>query len=474
MSNKDDKDLDNKIADDMFDDDDVLSELDDGNDLDELDGFSDVDEDDIKRSSSERMLDLDDLDDEIEELKSSNNDLEDEYMLKKKSRQESDEDDFSTEEDNEPDESDESDESAADDETSEEESSGSRNKLIMKAAQGVFVVMVGFFVYNLMFAGEVPNEENLMQEPVIIDRPLVKEIDINTVTPSIDDSFIAIEDKISKENELKKESVAIITEKPVLISEPVIEIKEVTHNASNTNSNVDMQAELYRQLTKNISRAHGLTLTDVGGETYIIGQDGATNYKSSNGTEIPYYGYSVKVISAWLEGKLVLLSNGTFVDKEKAPLDNEIIRLAEMQKEMELSEKTILKNQEDQEKARLIKIAEDKAREEERLKAEESRLTQENDLKKALDRLNKLASEVEAKKEEDSKPKVIQPKLLEGWSVNGEFKSVKNGFVLNGYLIRDADGNFYKMLIGDTHQEFGLIRGYDGNGRFFIGNYYIL
>ena len=503
-TNNDDLNLDDKLADDLLNDIDDLDSIDGlddmGDDID-LDSLDDIDEDDADdiskdiKASEDSIPEEDDLEVLDKEIASLNGEL---SSLEEDNHESNDfsldkDDDGDEDEDDDDDDDDDDDYDDDDDDLEDMEAKQQRkNALIRNGAMGVFALMVGGFVYNLMFAGELPNETNVVAETSAPKQSTVS-IDVNSKTPNLDDTFKSVEQEInakqgnvtnetSSSNPSVSDKVLEITTviepsdkkaiKPKASQEEQPKAKESVemddHNVNNLTPVIpaDLNEELHKKITKGMSRAQGVSISEDG---VILDQE-MQPHDVQVGTEISYYAYNIKVITVLLDGNLVLFSNGTFADSERVKVDRQIMEMAKAQKLMKQKEEEILKRQEQAEADKAMALAKEKAREEERLKAQEAQQAQKIQLEKALERLNTLSKEVERK----NTPKKEVPKLLEGWSVNGEFKAVKNGYVLNGYLIRDADGNFYKMLVGDTHEEFGLIRGYDGNGRFFIGNSYIL
>jgi hypothetical protein len=503
MSNKkeDDLTLDEKLAEDLLneaDDNDFLEYHDELSELDDLDKVDDLDDEsspeekndtlEVKKSidkelsntNSSEMDELDELDNEISSLNDELDELEnydDDVELDDDIELDDDLDDVK------PDDVEDDNIELDDDIEAAEDKIKKKNALIMRCASGAFVVMVGGFLYNMMFAGELPSEPvEIASKPVPITHK-AEAININSVTPSLDNTFSKLDSAIKKQ-ELPKEPKNNITlskkdinapdEPTILVSKNEEPNKATIQPIPVIKEKVDIKEAMYLEFTKGKSRADGISIQKENEISTIIGQDNKSKYELQVGNKINYYKEPVTIVSVVLDDTLALLSNGTYIDQKRDKIDQEIMNLALQKEELERNESLIKLEQAKIEKNKAIRLAEEKARREEKLKADEEKMRQEAELAKALTRLNKLADEVEKQKAEDNKPKVIAPKILEGWSVNGEFKAIKNGFVLNGYLIRDADGNFYKMLVGDSHEKFGLIRGYDGNGRFFVGNYYIL
>lgn len=515
MTDKKDDDLklDERLAEDLVDDMDDIEGLE---DLDEIDDFDNLDDDlddmeveDTNSSNQEEVetdsaqkgdsatheeKDIEELDEEISSLNNELDELEDENLEDDEAEVEDDESDFEEDPEEEPEEDPEEEM----DLDAIEEKERKKKTLIMRGATGAFVIMAGGFLYNLMFAGEIPNEQNIVS-PVAQEQNAAPEpVSIDTTTPNMDSTFDAFEKKATKDIDTKEPLIA--TEEPsnrdnkdtTSSTNDEDSLSAVSDDKKSSNSKeddglivepdttkveasqqpeqgIDLDSALRDKLVKDLSRGQGVHINSDG---KIVGQDNHKTYELYVGQTIPYYSYNVDVVSIFFDGELALLSNGTYIDKNRIKVDENLMKMANTQKELETKEKELREKREKEEKDRALRIAEERAREEERMKAQEQQKLQEEKLKKALERINTLANEIESsKKKEVESPK---PKLLEGWSVNGEFKAIRNGFVLNGYLVRDAEGNFYKMLVGDTHEEFGIIRGYDGNGRFFIGNGYIL
>jgi len=485
MSDKKDDDLgfEDKLADDLMDDMDDIDGLDDLDDIDELDELDDIeqvdDDSEYEAAPSESAKDFDELDSEISSLNEELNDLETEEHDYEDEGEDEDDESLSDSEDDEQD--------AEEDELEAlEEKSKKKNALIMKAATGAFVLMIGGFVYNLMFAGELPNEDNLVDTSPTTQPTLAPVVSVDTQTQPLDKTFEGVDTTLSapsasnKSQPLKTETAS---NKPAEVSLPSVEKKEAINIVDikspkeenkpvpviTVSESIDVNKALYEKLTNGLSRAQAVNIDQ---NDNVVDQENNT-HKLKVGTKVPYYGDKVSIISVFDDINVALLSNGTFIDEQRSEIDERIMKMVMQQKELENKEAELKRINAEKKKDKALRIAQEKAREEERMKAQEQQKAQEAKLQKALQRINSLANEVEAKKEAE-KPKAPVPTLLQGWTVNGKFKAMRNGYVLNGFLIRDADGNFYKMLVGDNHEELGLIRGYDGNGRFFIGNSYIL
>ncbi len=203
------------------------------------------------------------------------------------------------------------------------------------------------------------------------------------------------------------------------------------------------------------------------------------------GKKLSYYGDELRVDNILENGKVVLLSNGLYIDKTRTPLDK--VKLKEVQKK---------KIREEQARANEIQEAKIKAEKSLSAKLNLEIEMYKNTIKELETKLENKVTEKQQGNDVQENKQVVQgtltqainriddiekvlntpkePELLIGWSIKGSFKETRMNFVLNGYLIQNAYGDFYKVVVGDNFRNFGVVKGYDDNGKFFIGNHYIL
>lgn len=320
-------------------------------------------------------------------------------------------------------------------------------------------------VDNADMEKDLPKEEPLQDasEPV---KPIVNEVELEELLgKQIIDKDAVFHDKTEVEPQEEFD-----------VSELVSDVKE----------SVDSN-DLINMLTKDRIKADGIyvkTLTKDG--DIVIAEDQDDNMLTLRvGSEIEHYGDTLRVDNILSDGKLVLLSDGFYMDMVEKKIDTDkLAKLKEAERneqrkadqakkeEQEKIDKMIAaaiaieKEKIEQEFANKVKMLEKnnavlqaKSVEEEMPQAKQGTLTQ------AIDRIEKIELSI-------NEPK--QPKLLTGWSINASFKVKKDGFIVNGYLIKNAYGDFYRVIVGDQFDNYGIVKGYDDNGKFFIGNHYIL
>jgi hypothetical protein len=297
---------------------------------------------------------------------------------------------------------------------------------------------------------EVPVEIIKPKDFVISSKVIVDDIDLTTKDTEVND-VIHIEDD------------NIITEEYFNLKSAEIQDKLMSEFKSKATLS-DFKDELIDHRV----RAEGINITDTGSKKktpLIEDQKGKSNFISEIGEKISYYGKSVTVTDIFLDGELIFLSGGLYADTTYTKVNNEKMKNA-LANIKAIAEKTLETERLRQEKINLS------------IKEKVSRATDERvrkELAKAnIDKNKSLASAIDksAEIEVKTKKKVI-PKILVGWTVNGHFTVVKGGYILNGYLLKDSKGGFHRAIVGENLDNYGLVRGYDGNGRFFLGENYI-
>lgn len=284
----------------------------------------------------------------------------------------------------------------------------------------------------------------------------------------------------SNKNKLDDDLNAILKEEKNTVS---------SHPSDNINASIGIpgKSQLYSLLTKDRKKADGIyvkTLTKDG--DIVIAEDQEDNMLTLRvGSMINHYEEKLRVDNILMGGELILLSNGLYIDTEEKEMDAERVnRVAKKeaeakyraQKEKELEENQINKMIAaavalEKEKFEIELSKKNKIIEKNNavLQAQssqgETKKANKGTLNQAIDRIEKIESSI-------NEPK--QPKLLSGWSINASFKVKKDGFIVNGYLIKNAYGDFHRIIVGDQFENYGFVKGYDNNGKFFIGNYYIL
>ncbi len=372
---------------------------------------------------------------------------------------------------------------------SEPEAKKTNKVMIISSVAGA--VMLGIVGIGMFGGGDTtaskPIQKQTVKPPIHVDddKPVVVEGETPLVQVKKDNVLANkdVDNKSYVNPEIKKPAVVVahveaVTTETIEVASVKKDISEMTvddfsRKAKTIQSEISnsglSDADLKSTLIKNRVRAEGINIIDIGSKTktpFVENQYGKSTNINKVGFESTYYGETVVVTDIFLEGELIFLSGGLYIDTTYSPTNKEKLKL-EIQK---------IKNESIfiAEKAKL-----DKEKSELALKEKIARATEEG-VKKALAKVNKpkkkkdLIEAIEKSAEIEIKTlKKVEPKILVGWTVNGHFTTVKGGYVLNGYLIKSNKGKFYRAIVGENLENYGLIRGYDGNGRFFLGDNYI-
>lgn len=439
--------------------------------LDDMEERTDDSEDDLLDDELESDLDqqINDLDQEIEDLEKEGKES---VKSKKKEKKES-----------EPD--------------------GEKKKFKLKPFH---IAAAGLGVFALFVVGSklMPTSSPKPQKPVAVEKvqteELAKKLPVEEdpdVTNELPEHLVKALDK-SKSEDKEDKTANNTLEKDIETSVDDI-AKEKTEDAltdileeKNQVQENDLLAgvnnqSLIDELLKDRERADAISIKTLTQDEEIVIIRGQNDQRQSVGIGdyIDYYDSKLRVDNIVDGGNIILLSEGLFVDKERSEINsdkveeirkkliaeqkekarksreneaklNEMVQAAIMLEKEKLAKEMASKEAELEKKYSLSK---DKEREVETIKSPKGTLDQ------AIDRITQIEHSLNDPKE---------PKLLSGWSINGNFKEPRSGYVLNGYLIKNAHGDFFKVIVGDKFQSYGIVKGYDDNGKFFIGNYYIL
>ena len=302
----------------------------------------------------------------------------------------------------------------------------------------------------------------------------------------VDDlSKAGIKKKSGKSQEDNKEKDIVVSEdvankEPALMTEPEEDLFAEIKSKS-----------ALSEIINERSKADGLSIKTLtkDGDIVLI-QDQMENIKTvSVGDFVDYYDRKVRIDNILDGGNIILLSEGLYIDSERQPVNAKKYSEIEARKAQELAAAKVAKQKEEAEKQQMMdaalemqkaEISQKFSSEIESLKAKLAKLEKEKRSNTSIDKepvasqgtLTQAIDRIQTIESTLNNPK--KPELLTGWSINANFKEKREGYILNGYLIKNTHGEFFKVVVGDSFENYGIVKGYDDNGKFFIGNYYIL